>query len=205
MKRCNKCGEIKLETEFYKNKGSKDGLLGACKTCCNEQVREWRENNPEKVKEYVKKWAKNNPGKNKNRCKKWRENNPEKVKEQRRRKYIKLRKILSYKINNAISGGVQRSLKGNKNGMHWENSTGYTLEELMAHLEAQFEDWMTWENWGKISKKKRTWNIDHIKPQSLFNFTSVDDKEFKECWALENLQPLEAMENIIKSNNYTKI
>jgi hypothetical protein len=29
-----------------------------------------------------------------------------------------------------------------------------------------------------------------------------EDPEFKECWALENLQPLEAMENIDKGYNY---
>ena len=58
---------------------------------------------------------------------------------------------------------------------------------------------MNWDNWGKGEGK---WNIDHIKPDSSFNYTSVEDKEFQECWALENLQPLEARENLIKSNHF---
>ena len=221
MKKCNKCGEIKLETEFYKDKINKDGLRGDCKVCKNKKGKKWRKNNLEKYnkyqkeykkkykknnlekikeyqKEYQKKYRKNNLEKIKKYQKEWKENNLEKYKKSRKKTYIRLSKIPSYRINISISSGIRKSLKRNKNGMHWETTVGYTIEELIAHLEAQFEDWMNWDNYGE-------WHIDHIKPQSLFNFTSVNDKEFKECWALENLQPLEATENIIKSNKYTKI
>ena len=33
MKRCSKCKEVKLTTEFYKNKSSKSGLQSYCKDC----------------------------------------------------------------------------------------------------------------------------------------------------------------------------
>jgi len=59
------------------------------------------------------------------------------------------------------------------------------------YLEEKFIKGMTWDNYGK-------WHIDHIKPDSLFHYKSVDDKEFQECWALKNLQPLEFIENIKK-------
>jgi len=52
---------------------------------------------------------------------------------------------------------------------------------------------MTWANYGE-------WHIDHKRPISSFNIVSVDCKEFGECWALENLQPLWADENLRKSN-----
>jgi len=273
MKKCNKCGEIKLETEFYEDKRNKNGFRGDCKKChtkqkrkyyknniekCKKRHRKWIKNNPKYKKEYQKKYYENNSEKFITSSKEWRENNPKRYKKNQRKYYLdnsekfkkeskkwrkdnlekakktareyrknniekirernkqwmknnpikhkknqrkykrKMSKIPSYRINRSISIGIWTSLKGNKNGMHWETTVGYTLEELIAHLEAQFEDWMNWDNYGE-------WHIDHIKPVSLFNFTSVDDKEFKECWALENLQPLEAMENIIKSNNYTKI
>lgn len=68
---------------------------------------------------------------------------------------------------------------------------GYTPAQLSAHLESQFEPWMTWENYGVNG-----WHIDHKKPQCLFSFTSVDDPAFKECWALENLRPLGSTLNI---------
>jgi len=42
--------------------------------------------------------------------------------------------------------------------------------------------------------------VDHIYPQSLLPYDSYDDPNFQKCWALENLQPLEAIENLKKSN-----
>jgi len=63
----------------------------------------------------------------------------------------------------------------------------------MFHLERLFRPGMNWQNMGK-------WHIDHIYPVSSFNFSSYEDKEFKECWDLKNLQPLWAEENINKSN-----
>jgi hypothetical protein len=76
----------------------------------------------------------------------------------------------------------------------------YTIHDLMKHLEAQFEPWMTWENHGVYSKSKKTWQIDHIKADSSFQYTSVEDIKFQDSWALENLQPLESLTNILKSD-----
>ena len=61
---------------------------------------------------------------------------------------------------------------------------------------------MTWENHGVWHPTEKRWHIDHIKPQSVLleGVTSMDDPKFRECWALENLRPLEAMENILKTN-----
>jgi hypothetical protein len=52
---------------------------------------------------------------------------------------------------------------------------------------------MTWMNYGE-------WHIDHILPIDSFNFQSYEDYQFKECWSLENLQPLWAIDNIRKGN-----
>ena len=221
MKQCSKCGELKPLSEFYKAKTGKDGLRGDCKVCYSKQSKKWQQNNAEKLrkyqreydrkwrkknlkkyKKYYKKHYKDNSEKIKEYSKKWIKDNPEKVKEIKRRTHKKLSKIPSYKINRAISNSIRIYLKGNKNGKHWETLVGYTREELMKHLENQFEPWMTWDNYGKYEKGKLKWHIDHIKPKSLFNFTSPEDPELKECWALENLQPLEAMENFIKNNKY---
>ncbi len=103
----------------------------------------------------------------------------------------KYKEDIKYRINCVISTGVRTGIKEKKNGRKWETLVGYNVNELIEHLENQFEDWMSWENYGE-------WEIDHIKPKSSFNFTSPEDKEFKECWTLENLQPLEKKENIRK-------
>jgi hypothetical protein len=77
----------------------------------------------------------------------------------------------------------------------------YTVLQLKEHLEKQFEPWMNWDNYGvyKIGGEKK-WNIDHIIPQSKLVFTSYNDDNFKKCWSLENLRPLEATENFSKKD-----
>lgn len=72
---------------------------------------------------------------------------------------------------------------------------GYNLDKLATHIESQFTDAISWENMAD-------WHIDHIIPKSLFKFESFYDKQFRECWKLENLRPLLAKENIEKSNKY---
>lgn len=61
----------------------------------------------------------------------------------------------------------------------------------MEHLQAQFKLGMSWGNYGE-------WHIDHLIPISASDFTSYDDASFKKCWALSNLQPLWATENLSK-------
>lgn len=74
----------------------------------------------------------------------------------------------------------------------------YSPQDLKKHLEKQFEPWMNWENYGPISLEKRTWNIDHIIPRSKLPYDSMEHPNFQKCWGLENLRPLDAIENIKK-------
>lgn len=90
---------------------------------------------------------------------------------------------------------IGECLKGKKAGRKWEHLVGYTLQDLIIHLEAQFDEKMNWSNYGK-------WEVDHIKPKSLFVYVSPEDSEFKKCWALKNLQPLEKSANRKKFNHY---
>ena len=60
---------------------------------------------------------------------------------------------------------------------------------------------MKWSNHGRPTKPNQfRWQADHIKPRSSFSYTSIEDDDFKECWALENLLPMEAKMNYYKSN-----
>ena len=58
---------------------------------------------------------------------------------------------------------------------------------------------MTWENYGVYKvNEDRKWNIEHIIPQSLFDFSNKD--EIKRCWDLLNIVPKDSLENIKKGN-----
>ena len=95
-----------------------------------------------------------------------------------------------------MAAAIYQSLKGNKAGRKWEILVGYTLQDLIEHLENLFDDKMKWENQGSY------WDIDHFQPKSLFYYKTAEDPEFRKCWALSNLQPLEHIENIRKSNHF---
>jgi len=77
------------------------------------------------------------------------------------------------------------------------DSLGYSREELMSHLEKHFKDGMTWQNLGE-------WHIDHIRPIRSFDYDSIYHPEFKKCWALDNLQPLWAKENLRKGGYWIR-
>ncbi len=118
-----------------------------------------------------------------------------------KRRYIKRRKKKGEILNDAVRNAIGRSLKGNKNGRHWEKLVGYTLEELMAHLEKQFVDGMSWENYGLGEGQ---WSVDHIMPRTFFKFETYTDEEFLRCWSLKNLQPLWHIDNIKKRDKIIK-
>jgi molybdopterin converting factor small subunit len=160
--------------------------------------KEWLSNNKEKAIETKRKWEKDNIDRVRAMQRDWAKKNPRKA----GLWYINKRRTDPiFRMNCNISVGIWKSLREKKGGKHWENLVGYTLEELKKHLEKQFEEWMNWENYGQyIVGRERKWHIDHIIPKGHFKYETAEDKEFKECWALENLQPLEAVENIKKSN-----
>jgi hypothetical protein len=96
-----------------------------------------------------------------------------------------------YLLNRNVRHAVAKSLRGMKAGRSWESLVGYTLAELRAHLEARFVDSMGWHNMGE-------WHVDHERPLASFNITGADCPDFKSAWALSNLQPLWAPDNLRK-------
>lgn len=75
-------------------------------------------------------------------------------------------------------------------------AVGYSSEQLALHIERQFLPGMTWEN-------RREWHIDHILPVRSFSYESFECPEFKACWALANLRPYWAIENLRKGDRQT--
>lgn len=53
-KTCTSCGQVKLSTDFYARKASKDGLQRQCKSCSNERVTRKRSQNREYMRSYMK-------------------------------------------------------------------------------------------------------------------------------------------------------
>jgi len=154
----------------------------------------------EKMEEKDRKYRESHREEMRERSRKWCQANPEQLRGWRRKYDNKKRKVdPKFRLDCNIGSAIRGCLKGKKAGRRWQSLVGYTLEDLMGHLEKQFDDKMNWENYGQY------WDLDHIKPISFFRYTLPEDPEFKKCWALENLQPLEHIANIRKSNHYQKL
>ena len=52
VKRCTKCGNISLKSNFYKNSKSKDGLYSWCKNCVIQKQKEYDFENRDKKRDY---------------------------------------------------------------------------------------------------------------------------------------------------------
>ena len=113
------------------------------------------------------------------------------------RKYrAERRKCPTYRMRCCVSGAVLHALK--KQGKSKEGPTfsalPYTPMQLKKHIEKQFDDTMTWENYGEH------WEVDHIIPQAALQYDSFGHPNFLKCWRLENLRPLACTANRSKSN-----
>lgn len=187
---CKKCGIEKSLKQYYKAKENRLGIAKTCKTCDKKRSVSWYQKNKERCRLGRVK----NAEKNRKAVSQWHKANPERVRKKNQRwKKQKRKKDPTYGLNCSISTAMWRSLKDGKDGKSWLNLVGYSLNSLIRHLEKQFTEGMTWENYGQ-------WHIDHKIPISVFNFTKPEHRDFKRCWALKNLQPMWAKDNQSKSN-----
>jgi hypothetical protein len=95
-------------------------------------------------------------------------------------------------FNNITKTTYKTLLKQNVNKIYtYLKLLGCNLLEFEVYLLEKLKDGMTFDNYGK-------WEIDHIKPISLFNLNN--ENELFECCNYKNLQPLWKIDNILKSN-----
>jgi hypothetical protein len=174
---------------------------------------EWKVANPEKVRKAArrrsKRWREKNPEKVKEGSKRYKKENPEKINTAQRKRY---QEDPIYRIHKVVSASIHRALKqngGSKNGKSCFKYLSWTAEELRAYLlecmKQPGNEWMNENNQGSYNLKTWddnnpetwTWQLDHIIPQSTFNYTSMDSQEFRDCWALSNLRPYSAKQNLL--------
>lgn len=94
---------------------------------------------------------------------------------------------------------IHRDIGARKQGRSWRSFVPYSLAELMVHLERQFTEGMSWERFGPEI------HIDHIVPLASLKFDGPDHPDFKAAWALTNLRPMWALENIRKNRVRTHL
>jgi hypothetical protein len=168
-----------------------------------EATRRYRSAHPERVKAMAKKhranrrekalvelraYAEANREKEKVRRKRYRETHRQQCLEYQNHRYATND---NYRVRTIMASRINEVVKGLSKSARTMELVGCSPEELRAHLEAQFTEGMTWDNYGY-----RGWHIDHIKPCASFDLT--DPEQQRQCFHYTNLQPLWAEENMRK-------
>lgn len=142
------------------------------KTRKQERMRLWRAKNAEYGHNYSKEY----------------DQIPEHKARRNERQRLRWKNDKRYRIEMLLRRRLRRAVKG-----VWSHESmtllGCSLEQLLAHLERQWQEGMTWPNCGK-------WHIYHIRPLASFNL--LDFEERKTAFHYTNLQPLWASDNIRK-------
>ena len=139
--------------------------------------KQYTEEHKKEIREYDKKYREKN----------WNELLKKKKEYDRnRRKYD-----INYRIRSSIRANLNFYIKKNKQ-IKSISSSEINIMLIRKYIENQFDENMNWNNYGTY------WQIDHIIPQSLFDFT--DKNEILKCWNAKNLRPIKKEENQIKSN-----
>jgi hypothetical protein len=206
MKICNKCNDLK--DNFGKKEKSKDGLNPTCKDCLNKQAKIYRINNREifnkrsndfynKSKEGYKLYREENKLILSEKSKKYYENNKERIAEYRnsdkykddRNRKRRLNSNKLYRIKNSIRTSIGRSIrmKGYVKNNKTSDILGVDFNGFYIYLESKFEDWMTWDNYGKYNGEfNYGWDIDYIIPIIL----GITEDDIIKLNHYTNLQPL---------------
>jgi hypothetical protein len=186
---CIRCKIEKSFEEFFKGyyKGrfcDKFGWQSKCKNCLEEIEKDI------KLRRKI--------------YKKQKEDYTKKLKENRER--IKKIKKLNRKIRTNLTNRINSAIRKNfilKKG-HLIDLLGCNIEQLKKHLEKQFRQGMSWDNWGvgENGKGMTEWHIDHIRP--CFTFDLSRPEEQAKCFNYTNLRPLWAKENLLRPKNTYK-
>jgi len=227
LKTCSKCKTEKPFEQFSKKKGAKDGLMSKCKVC----MKEYYEENKEKIIEQNKKYYQENMEAIKERKKKHYEENKENITE-RDKKYRNEHKekinkrAKKYRENNKEK--IKKYRKENKEKLNEHKRNRYNTDEgfrilcrlrtRLAHaLKGKTKYSSTMELVGcsmeflidylektKVEGKDyMDGEVDHIRPCASFDLT--DPEQQRECFHYTNLQWLTKEDNREKSAKLVSI
>lgn len=122
--------------------------------------------------------------------------NPDKVKQARRTWYAANFKKSQERIRNVTRQRIRKAIRasGAVKSARTLELIGCSIPELKMHLERQFGEGMSWENYGTA------WHIDHKKPLAVFDMNNPEHQ--RSAFHFTNLQPLLAEDNLRKSDKW---
>lgn len=167
--------------EYYEN--NKDAVL--------EQHHKYYEEHREEVGAMCKAYKEAHPEWKKAYDKQYALKHPEQILKIKREYYARKKEETDFRIRINLSTRINGALRGKRKSKFTLELVGCSISELRIQFESQFQEGMSWDNYGK-------WHVDHIKPCILFDLT--DPVQQKECFHYSNLQPLWAVDNMQKGS-----
>ena len=189
-KQCKKCCEIKEYKFFQKRTDSKDGYRNECKSCQSKYMEKWKKEN----RDYWLKLNREYNLVNKEKRAKYNAENRDKDNEYQR---YRRRTDVNYRLRKNLHIRMWGAFKGVSKSTSTLELIGCTVDELREHIKKQFDENMTWDNYGHSG-----WVIDHIRPCASFDLT--DPEQQRQCFHYSNLHPLWAHDNSVKSDKWHK-
>ncbi len=153
--------------------------------------RDYRAKNAEKQRAHEREYYAKNKERVRDYQQSWMAENEEKMRAYRREYMREYRRTNpNYAIRHRVSNRIRELVIGGKATSTTEY-LGCSINELRAHLEAQFTGGMDWNRFlaGDI-------HIDHIRPCCSFDLT--DPEQQKTCFHWTNLRPLWKVDNLKK-------
>jgi hypothetical protein len=161
---CSVC-QVKKSVDHFEKRNDKPTYR--CKVCASQyhknyyiknadklknKTSEFRNNNPE----YMKNWRKNNAEKVTNQKINWCRKNNDKINENERNRR---KNDIEYKIKKNLRRRVNQTITRDYKSSSTLELLGCSTYDFLKYMESKFMDGMNWDNYGQ-------WHIDHIKPCS---------------------------------------
>lgn len=186
-KRCTKCGVIKPFEDYTTQKTGFMGRKSQCKICDKKYDKEYQSKTNFRAKRdkspKAKKYRKQYIVKNKDWWRKY----------EREYRNSRRQEDMFFKIKSNLSSRLSDLIKNRGEGQRIIELLGCDKDTFLQHLESQFTEGMTWENYGL-----KGWHVDHIIPISSYDLTNED--EVKKACHYTNLQPLWWQDNLEKGD-----
>lgn len=200
-KKCSICEIYKNFSEYIECKNCLNGISAQCKDCYKITNKKYRDSIPNDVKKERKRqeYLRNREGYLR-RSKQYAENNREHLTEWRRKyeKNIKNTNSLLHLTRNIRSliktTFVRGLIEDIKKAKKTCDILGCSFEKFKEHIESQFENWMSWENYGNVCEQIEyncSWDLDHIIPIS--SAKTEEEVYMLNHWS--NFQPLCSYKN----------
>jgi hypothetical protein len=212
MRICNGCGQSKKDEDFPKDPRVKSGRATQCRACRNAYLKSYHQTNRDKRLKAQRLDYQQNKTKYQVANRNYRQQNKDKLRLKDSLYYQKNKSKIIARISiwekARRKSNPQHRISHNLRKRLWEalhkqslvknqktfDLIGCNMPTLMSHLEKQFTNGMSWENYGK-----KGWHIDHIKPCAAFNLSNPEEQ--KACFHYTNLQPLWECDNLAKGDS----